>query len=100
MELLSQFKKSLEKHNINYDTYNIIPKPETKTAELKKLVLPASKLQPLPPDFVIRGGKWPLARPLTVPKLKVRFINAIFLAFIYTKINGKVNRQCFYCTCR
>lgn len=70
VDLLSQFKKSLEKHNINYDTYNIIIKTETKPTELKKLVLPASKLQPLPPDFVIRGGKWPITRPVTVPKLK------------------------------
>ncbi|CAH0718382.1 unnamed protein product, partial [Brenthis ino] len=73
-ELLDQFKKSLPKHNISYDTYNVeIPKsiPLTKKVEMKKLVLPASKLQPLPPDFVIKGGKWPISRPsVTIPKLK------------------------------
>ncbi|XP_045540705.1 uncharacterized protein LOC106711047 [Papilio machaon] len=53
--MLTQFKKTLPRHNLDYDTYNEESSP-TKFSG-KKIVLPASKLQPLPSNFVLKGGK-------------------------------------------
>ncbi|XP_072933816.1 uncharacterized protein [Epargyreus clarus] len=67
LDLLSYFQSTLPRHKLNYDTYNTeTPKVQAKTPiksaegkpELRKLVLPASKLQPVPPDFVLKPGKW------------------------------------------
>nr|XP_026483888.1 zinc finger and BTB domain-containing protein 41-like [Vanessa tameamea] len=74
-ELLENFKKTLPKHNLSYDTYNkevkIVNSSNIKKNEVKTLVLPASKLQPLPPDFVIKSGKWPISKSnIVIPKLK------------------------------
>ncbi|OWR40934.1 zinc finger protein 845 [Danaus plexippus plexippus] len=69
LELKEQFKKTLTKYAINYETYNDEAK-KTEKKEIKKLVLPASKLQPLPPDFLIKNAKWPVSRTITMPQLK------------------------------
>ncbi|KPJ14851.1 Zinc finger protein 235 [Papilio machaon] len=53
--MLTQFKKTLPRHNLDYDTYNEESSP-TKFSG-KKIVLPASKLQPLPSNFVLKSGK-------------------------------------------
>ncbi|CAK1594869.1 unnamed protein product [Parnassius mnemosyne] len=70
--LLGQFKKTLPDHNLNYDSFNkeltsksiLIPASSEKKPDGKKIVLPASKLQPLPPNYVIKSQKWPtLTKP-------------------------------------
>ncbi|XP_075987686.1 uncharacterized protein LOC142984155 isoform X2 [Anticarsia gemmatalis] len=67
-DFLEQFKQSLAIYSIDYDTYGTtieedIVKPEPappKSVVLgKKLVLPASKLQPIPPDLLLKVGKLP-----------------------------------------
>ncbi|CAH2232319.1 jg26319 [Pararge aegeria aegeria] len=73
-EVIESFKKSLQRYNLNYDTYddehpkiNIL----SKKSEPKKLVLQASKLLPLPPDFVLSDGKWSMAKTgSAIPKIK------------------------------
>ncbi|XP_052742872.1 zinc finger and BTB domain-containing protein 24 isoform X2 [Bicyclus anynana] len=73
-ELTESFKKSLTSHSLDYDSYNEeVPKINilAKKPEPKKIVLPASKLQPLPPDFVLSGGKWSMTNSIPVmPKIK------------------------------
>ncbi|XP_013178694.1 PREDICTED: zinc finger Y-chromosomal protein-like isoform X2 [Papilio xuthus] len=53
--ILTQFKKTLPRHNLDYDNYNDESTPKKFSG--KKIVLPASKLQPLPSNFVLKGGK-------------------------------------------
>ncbi|CAH2098601.1 unnamed protein product [Euphydryas editha] len=71
-ELVDQFKKTLTKHNLTYDTFNkeITINTPIRRNEAKKLVLPASKLQPLPPDFMIKSGQWPMSKSIVVPMTK------------------------------
>ncbi|CAD0206006.1 unnamed protein product [Chrysodeixis includens] len=59
-ELLDQFKLSLQSHNLTYEDYekNVqISPPKPKPIVGKKFVLPASKLQPIPPDLLLKVGK-------------------------------------------
>ncbi|KAJ8708101.1 hypothetical protein PYW08_010467 [Mythimna loreyi] len=58
-DLLRQFKESLPTHNLDYDNYekNVCSPPKPKPIPGKKLVLPASKLQPIPPDLLLKVGK-------------------------------------------
>ncbi|XP_026744315.1 uncharacterized protein LOC113505707 [Trichoplusia ni] len=74
-ELLTQFKLSLQSHNLTYEDYeknvqNSPPKP--KPAVGKKFVLPASKLQPIPPDLLLKVGKLATLSKnnLLVPQIK------------------------------
>ncbi|XP_045781048.1 PR domain zinc finger protein 5-like isoform X1 [Maniola jurtina] len=68
-EILDSFKSSLPAHNLNYETYNednsnsnVLPKNNV----AKKLVLPASKLQPLPPGFVLTVGNSSMPKPVKI----------------------------------
>lgn len=67
-ELLNQFKESLISHKLEYDNYenniyekNTTPPPVIKQPVVlgKKLVLPASKLQPVPPALLLKVGNIP-----------------------------------------
>ncbi|XP_052747886.1 LOW QUALITY PROTEIN: uncharacterized protein LOC113519958 [Galleria mellonella] len=60
--LLKDFKTTLPKHNLNYDTFGATAqstpiKPTEIKVEDRRLVVPASKLQPLPADFVFDINK-------------------------------------------
>lgn len=75
-ELLDQFKLSLQSHNLTYEDYekkiqNSPPKPKPVLG--KKFVLPASKLQPIPPDLLLKVGKLATLSKnnLLVPQIKV-----------------------------
>ncbi|CAH2061754.1 unnamed protein product, partial [Iphiclides podalirius] len=85
-DILGQFKKTLPKYKLNYDTYNAssatgespAPSPQSSPSEvtMKRVVVPASKLQPLPPDFVIKAGtvarrKATLASKLANPEIRI-----------------------------
>ncbi|XP_013133888.1 PREDICTED: zinc finger Y-chromosomal protein 2-like [Papilio polytes] len=71
----TQFQKTLPRHNLDYDTYNEETSPQKFSG--KKLILPASKLQPLPSDFVLKGGKLgasplsKLASKLNNPEIRI-----------------------------
>ncbi|PZC76137.1 hypothetical protein B5X24_HaOG205108 [Helicoverpa armigera] len=58
-EMLEQFKLSLPNHNLDYENYekNVCNPPKLIPILGKKLVLPASKLQPIPPDLLLKVGK-------------------------------------------
>ncbi|CAB3254677.1 unnamed protein product [Arctia plantaginis] len=68
-EILDQFKNSINSHNLDYENYkkSVITKNNIAAASIqkqpvilsKKLVLPASKLQPIPPDLLLKVGKLP-----------------------------------------
>ncbi|KAG6463154.1 hypothetical protein O3G_MSEX013703 [Manduca sexta] len=63
MAMVNQFKISLSKSNLNYDTYeaDIKSKVPVKSCnsdkKMGKIVLPASKLQPLTPDLLLKVSK-------------------------------------------
>lgn len=63
MALMNQFKISLSESNLNYDTYeaDVKSKVPVKSCNTEKkmgrIVLPASKLQPLTPDLLLKVGK-------------------------------------------
>ncbi|CAH0403722.1 unnamed protein product [Chilo suppressalis] len=54
-EFLDEWKKVLLLQNLSYDTYGVSPLPNCVTR--KKVVLPASKLQPVPPNYLLDIGK-------------------------------------------
>ncbi|XP_022828611.1 zinc finger and BTB domain-containing protein 17-like isoform X2 [Spodoptera litura] len=59
-ELLEQFKSSITAYKLDYENYekNEYGTPQKpKSAIGKTLVLPASKLQPIPPDLLLKVGK-------------------------------------------
>lgn len=67
-DILKQFKTSLLDQRISYDTYETDVKCNNSQHEKsdaiiikklsKRVVLPASKLQPLPPDFLLRVNRF------------------------------------------
>ncbi|XP_068624326.1 uncharacterized protein [Battus philenor] len=91
--MLEQFKKTLPRHNLGYDTYGKV-KVETSVANVekkfegKKVVLPASKLQPLPPDYVLKAGRWQTGQFKTdiVSKLKNQEIRILSPSTLNLKV--------------
>uniref|UniRef100_A0A2A4IZQ4 C2H2-type domain-containing protein n=1 Tax=Heliothis virescens TaxID=7102 RepID=A0A2A4IZQ4_HELVI len=73
-EFLEQFKLSLPNHNLDYENYERDVCNPTKPIPIlgKKLVLPASKLQPIPPDLLLKVGKLAsFSKPnLILPQIK------------------------------
>ena len=77
-DLLGQFKQSLPIHNLDYENYekNVCSPPKPKPLLGKKLVLPASKLQPIPPDLLLKVGKLASFSKsnMILPQMKVRLL--------------------------
>ncbi|KAF9802823.1 hypothetical protein SFRURICE_015266 [Spodoptera frugiperda] len=74
-ELLEQFKSSITAYKLDYENYekNEYGTPQKPKSVIgKKLVLPASKLQPIPPDLLLKVGKLAaFSKPnIVLPQLK------------------------------
>ncbi|XP_049882116.1 zinc finger protein 711-like isoform X2 [Pectinophora gossypiella] len=97
-KLLTNFKNGLPKFGLSYNTYPKKP-PITPT---KKVVVSASKLQPLPPDYVINVSKLPsslspeklnLTKSLNVPSSPSIHIKVTAGSSLLTQAKPTVSSQ-------
>ncbi|KAJ0170610.1 hypothetical protein K1T71_013981 [Dendrolimus kikuchii] len=67
-DMQEQFKTSIQSYELTYNNYTTDVKKSSKKSQQsviksapKKVVVPASKLQPIPPDMYLKVGKLPVA---------------------------------------
>lgn len=105
--LRSDFKKTLPKHDLDYETFiqQISKTPvknptgNTNKSPPKKIVLPASKLQPLPADYVINVNS--LAASLNLGTSKVilpKIMVSRSPANIYNRYDSGFSSSKCHCT--
>ncbi|CAH0697862.1 unnamed protein product [Spodoptera exigua] len=107
-ELLGQFKSTITAYKLDYENYekNEYGTPQKQKAVVgKKLVLPASKLQPIPPDLLLKVGKLaafskpniilPQIKPVTAStlNLKVTVGSSVLTQTIKTTTAKPIEKQ-------
>ncbi|CAH0697871.1 unnamed protein product [Spodoptera exigua] len=107
-ELLGQFKSTITAYKLDYENYekNEYGTPQKQKSVVgKKLVLPASKLQPIPPDLLLKVGKLaafskpniilPQIKPVTAStlNLKVTVGSSVLTQTIKTTTAKPIEKQ-------